>query len=160
MTRSRQAGAARGDAGAALDRRAFLRTLPVLPASLGAGVGLLATACAGPSYLVPLEITPGRLVIPLVAIAEAGAFVAHPRSNRPIYLTRRAGGELTALHAQCTHQGCQPDPVGDRMVCPCHGSEFALDGAVLQGPAERPLTRFPAAIEGSDVVIRIDGAGR
>jgi cytochrome b6-f complex iron-sulfur subunit len=147
------------EAGVPLGRRAFLRALPALPAGLGAGVAFVSSACAGASWLVPLEITPGRLVVPLVAIQEAGAFVAHPRSNRPIYVARRAGGELIALHAQCTHQGCQPEPVADRMVCPCHGSEFALDGSVLQGPAERPLTRFPAAVEGSEVVIRIDGGG-
>jgi Rieske Fe-S protein len=86
------------------------------------------------------------------------AFVQGPGMERPIYVRRLASGELVALLASCTHQGCQPEPVADRLICPCHGSEFSLEGAVLQGPAERPLTRYPAAVEGEDVVVRLDGA--
>jgi Rieske Fe-S protein len=140
-----------------LGRRAFLRTLPTVPAGWAAGASLLVSACAGARYLVPLEVA-GSLVVPLAALdAAAGALVAHPRSNRPLYVTRLRDGQLVALHAQCTHQGCQPEPVGDRLVCPCHGSEFALDGAVLQGPAERPLALFPVAFEGEQIRIRIEG---
>jgi Rieske Fe-S protein len=50
--------------------------------------------------------------------------------------------------------------VGDRLVCPCHGSEYDLLGRVLEGPAERPLTRFPVSVEGDDLVIVLTGGGR
>jgi cytochrome b6-f complex iron-sulfur subunit len=77
--------------------------------------------------------------------------------ERPVYVRRLPSGELVAVLASCTHQGCQPEPVGDRLACPCHGSEFAFDGTVLEGPAERPLTRYPVSIEGDDIVVRLDG---
>ncbi len=50
-----------------------------------------------------------------------------------------------ALSARCTHLGCTVAPSGDgqTLVCPCHGSRYGLDGAVLQGPAKESLERLP-----------------
>ncbi|MFE9133225.1 FAD-dependent oxidoreductase [Streptomyces sp. NPDC007355] len=47
---------------------------------------------------------------------------------------RRAG-------RRCTHMGCELgfDEAEQTWECPCHGSRFAQDGRVLQGPATRPL---------------------
>jgi glycine/D-amino acid oxidase-like deaminating enzyme/nitrite reductase/ring-hydroxylating ferredoxin subunit len=54
---------------------------------------------------------------------------------------RDESGTLHAVSAACTHMGCvlgwnENDRTWD---CPCHGSRFALDGAVLHGPAVKPL---------------------
>jgi cytochrome b6-f complex iron-sulfur subunit len=132
--------------------------LPAVPAGLAAGVSAaVAGGCAGASYLVPV-VSAGALVVPLAALEPTGSvFVAHPRSNRPVYVARTGPEAYVALHARCTHKGCQPEPVAGRLVCPCHGSEFALDGSVLEGPAERRLTRYPVAVVGRDVHVRIDG---
>ena len=64
----------------------------------------------------------------------------------------RVGGERCAVHrddagavhavsARCTHLGCivHFNDAERAWECPCHGSRFAVDGAVLQGPANRPL---------------------
>jgi Rieske Fe-S protein len=76
--------------------------------------------------------------------------------SRPVYVHRAASGEIVALLAQCTHNGCQPSPVADRLVCPCHGSEFSLEGTVLQGPADRPLTRYEVTESDGDVTVWLD----
>ena len=48
----------------------------------------------------------------------------------------------------CTHEGCPVNPpVGSRINCPCHGSQYDLDGKVLRGPAQLSLSRYAAAYD-------------
>ena len=49
----------------------------------------------------------------------------------------------------CTHLGCIVHWNGLERCwdCPCHGSQFATDGSVLNGPAVRPLARVDQAAE-------------
>jgi glycine/D-amino acid oxidase-like deaminating enzyme/nitrite reductase/ring-hydroxylating ferredoxin subunit len=50
---------------------------------------------------------------------------------------RDAAGALHAVSAVCTHLGCVVswNPAEESWDCPCHGSRFAADGSVIQGPA-------------------------
>ncbi len=51
-----------------------------------------------------------------------------------------------ALSRRCTHLGCSVNyhEAGNLLECPCHQSRFAADtGAVLNGPATRPLSVLP-----------------
>ncbi len=50
-------------------------------------------------------------------------------------------GRLNALSARCTHLGCIVgwSPADRAWECPCHGSRFAADGTVVQGPATADL---------------------
>ena len=52
-----------------------------------------------------------------------------------------ATGEVHAVSATCTHLGCivHFNAGETAWECPCHGSRFATDGSVIQGPATRPL---------------------
>jgi glycine/D-amino acid oxidase-like deaminating enzyme/nitrite reductase/ring-hydroxylating ferredoxin subunit len=54
-------------------------------------------------------------------------------------------GGVHAVSPTCTHMGCLVafNGVEKAWECPCHGSRFDLDGAVLQGPATKPLRRRP-----------------
>jgi len=124
--------------------------------ALGAAVTL--GGCAGARYVAP-RVSAGILAIPLAELDRDGqVFVQAAGMQRPIYV-RRIDSGFTALLASCTHQGCQPEPIADRMACPCHGSEFGFDGRVLQGPAERPLTRYEVTVEGSELVVWLEGRG-
>jgi len=64
------------------------------------------------------------------------------------FLVRLADGGFLALYRACTHLGCAVpwDAEKRRFVCPCHGSEFEPDGAVLNPPAPRPLDLFAVTI--------------
>jgi glycine/D-amino acid oxidase-like deaminating enzyme/nitrite reductase/ring-hydroxylating ferredoxin subunit len=50
-------------------------------------------------------------------------------------------GALHCVSARCTHLGCVVafNNAEKSWDCPCHGSRFGTDGAVLQGPANTPL---------------------
>ncbi|MFD5795286.1 FAD-dependent oxidoreductase [Streptomyces diastatochromogenes] len=54
---------------------------------------------------------------------------------------RDDSGQLQAVSARCTHLGCLVafNRAEQAWECPCHGSRFAPDGRILQGPAVRPL---------------------
>jgi Rieske Fe-S protein len=52
-------------------------------------------------------------------------------------------GTLHAVSMRCTHLGCllRFNAAERSWDCPCHGSRFDVDGAVLEGPAVRDLPR-------------------
>jgi glycine/D-amino acid oxidase-like deaminating enzyme/nitrite reductase/ring-hydroxylating ferredoxin subunit len=56
---------------------------------------------------------------------------------------RDEAGTLTMVSPVCTHLGCLVNwnPTERTWDCPCHGSRFRPDGAVVAGPAEKPLPR-------------------
>jgi Rieske Fe-S protein len=56
---------------------------------------------------------------------------------------RDEAGTLHAVSLRCTHLGCLLRFNGAERSwdCPCHGSRFDVDGAVLEGPAVHPLER-------------------
>lgn len=139
-----------------MDRRSFVRRLPGVAGAVAAAGALASGGCGGASWLMPTNLG-GRLAVPAAAVGREGVFVAHPSDKRPIFVSRDEAGRARAVHARCTHRGCQPEPVAGRLECPCHGSEFTFEGAVLEGPAREPLRRFTVSEEGGDVVIRLGG---
>lgn len=74
------------------------------------------------------------------------------------FLTRDRG-TLRALAITCPHLGCSYafDDGKKHFVCPCHGSEFALDGAVLHGPATSPLSHLTWQLGPGPNEIDVDG---
>ncbi|SDH15989.1 FAD-dependent oxidoreductase [Nonomuraea jiangxiensis] len=69
----------------------------------------------------------------------AGAVVRVGGHRCAVY--RDPDGVVHAVSAICTHLGCVVafNQAERTWECPCHGSRFGTDGAVLHGPATRPL---------------------
>jgi cytochrome b6-f complex iron-sulfur subunit len=136
-------------------RRRFLAAL---------GTGALAAAALGTG------ITGLRFLEPSVFFEEdTRVGVGRPDDIAPgtvlvlakqrLYVVRTPEG-FYALSATCTHLGCTTryDKDAGRIACPCHGSRFALDGHVAQGPAPRPLPRVEITLERG--VLVVDSAKR
>jgi nitrite reductase/ring-hydroxylating ferredoxin subunit len=68
----------------------------------------------------------------------------------PVAAYRDADGVLHERSAVCTHLGCVVQWNGGEKSwdCPCHGSRFAIDGSILNGPARSPLAPVRSAAQG------------
>jgi cytochrome b6-f complex iron-sulfur subunit len=90
------------------------------------------------------------------ALREVGgaAVVQRPASLLDVQVVRLRD-RVSVIWRVCTHGACDVEYAGgDRVECPCHGSQFSLDGEVLRGPATRPLRRYEARLEGDTLLIR------
>jgi glycine/D-amino acid oxidase-like deaminating enzyme/nitrite reductase/ring-hydroxylating ferredoxin subunit len=92
-------------------------------------------------YLTPGEINSIENLKP----GEGGLF----RSGlKKVAACRDQQGRLHTHSATCTHMGCivRWNSLEQCWDCPCHGSQFAPDGAPLNGPAVAPLA--PVQLQG------------
>ena len=64
--------------------------------------------------------------------------------GRKIAAYRDDSGTLHCVSPVCTHMACDVawNPAEKTWDCPCHGSRFRPDGAVLNGPARDPLKKI------------------
>jgi Rieske Fe-S protein len=61
---------------------------------------------------------------------------------QPVIINKKPDG-IEIFSARCTHLGCMINHIkNDRLVCPCHGSEYLSDGSVIKGPSKEPLRKL------------------
>jgi cytochrome b6-f complex iron-sulfur subunit len=144
----------------------------LLGASVG-GVALVAAACGGSSSnsgsstqsiastgangsaagsSAGANSAPTTGFIALSKIPSDSAVSVKDPTGRILLMTQ-SGGKLTALSSVCPHQGCTVAPDNAKLACPCHGSTFALTGAVEQGPATGGLDNVAVKVEGGQVLL-------
>jgi nitrite reductase/ring-hydroxylating ferredoxin subunit len=86
---------------------------------------------------------------------------AYPTSDDPCILVRTAESYV-AYSQKCTHLSCAVYFAAEqnRLECPCHQGYFAIaDGAVLQGPPQRPLPRVVLEQkDGQLIAVRMENA--
>jgi nitrite reductase/ring-hydroxylating ferredoxin subunit len=72
-----------------------------------------------------------------------------------VVVTQPSAGQFKAFSAVCTHLGCTVNQIANgRIDCPCHGSEYSItDGAVLAGPAPRPLPAKQIKVTGDSIFL-------
>lgn len=74
------------------------------------------------------------------------------------YIVVNDGQKTKVLSARCTHLGCTINQTENgRLVCPCHGSEYDLNGNVLKGPAYKNLEVLPSKIISDGTQIEVEG---
>jgi glycine/D-amino acid oxidase-like deaminating enzyme/nitrite reductase/ring-hydroxylating ferredoxin subunit len=85
------------------------------------------------------HVTPGEVKSVDEILPGSGALVRVGGDKLAAY--RDKDDRLHVLSATCTHAGCVVhfNPFERCWDCPCHGSQFGIDGKVLAGPALKPL---------------------
>ena len=118
----------------------------------------------------------GKLTLTLTQFPElqtvGAALIGRPQgSTNAIAIVRTSAAAdatgIVALSAVCTHLGCTVAYAdgsamtscgaipGGGFWCSCHCSKFALDGAVLVGPATKALPKYAVAFDGATLTITI-----
>jgi cytochrome b6-f complex iron-sulfur subunit len=102
----------------------------------------------------PLKLTPAELTK-----VETDHFVIARQGTRKV-IVFDANGEIRALDAKCTHEGCtvQFSAADGIIVCACHNGKYDLDGRVLSGPPPRPLTQWAVSKDGDNVTLTREAA--
>jgi cytochrome b6-f complex iron-sulfur subunit len=126
--------------------------------------------CAVESEPPPPEPTPGiavtmcgsQLCLDLndtvnarLAAVDGTAVIMSGRAT--ILLVRSSETTVDAVSNICTHAGCTVAYIRSTRIlaCPCHGSQFSLTGAVLNGPATEALQRYTAQLDEATNQLRI-----
>src|SRR6266581_450117 len=103
--------------------------------------------------------TPGVIAQVSQVPANSAADFTLPSNSDPGVLVHLDNGKFVAYDAACTHAGCPVsyDSGSKLLLCPCHGAAFdpAKDAAVVQGPAQTPLTSVPIHVDNASGAISL-----
>ncbi len=74
-----------------------------------------------------------------------------------IIIANTGSDQFVALSAVCTHNGCQItyNHSSGNFPCPCHGSIFAADGSVVEGPASTAVKRYTVSREDNVLTVQL-----
>jgi len=137
-----------------MERRGVLRFVAFLFGALCGGTGLATLfdparrrSSDWQAVAALSEVPPGGKRVSLKV--KAGWETA----DRPVILLR-AGDEVVAFDARCTHLGCTVRFREGAFRCPCHAGVFDRAGAPVSGPVREPLRTLPARVVDGQVQIR------
>jgi Rieske Fe-S protein len=145
-------------------------SLPAYPATVDASGAIVISIFAGDGVFPALANNTLTFQIndhPAL-LSPGGAVVGRPDGSPiPVVITRppanvanppppTAGG-LAAMSALCPHLACTVQPISSAALrCPCHGSQFLLDGTVTNPPAVDNLPPLPLTFDAASGIVTVD----
>ncbi|HEY7660848.1 MAG TPA: universal stress protein [Actinomycetota bacterium] len=107
----------------------------------GAKAAVLGSVPRDIAELCPCDVLVARTIAQSLSEIGPGEGGIVATGDHRVAVYRATDGTVTTLSAKCTHMGCvvKWNPTERTWDCPCHGSRFGPTGAVVNGPAERPL---------------------
>ena len=108
-------------------------------ASLASFLAAVGTAVAGMLRLPRPAVLPGPVRRFKAGKPEQFAVGTETRFEKENVFVFRDSEGIYAISGVCTHLGCSIGRSPEGFSCPCHGSQFDAQGAVVAGPAPRAL---------------------
>lgn len=121
-------------------------------------------ACASSSYFATTTFSNNKFILPKSEFSELKngksirrkyVLLKNEKLRYPIVVFEIAEGSYSALLMKCTHNGCELQPAGTYLICPCHGSEFDNLGKVQNPPAEQNLQTFQISADDNFIYVQI-----
>jgi cytochrome b6-f complex iron-sulfur subunit len=144
-----------------MDRKEFLKTCGF--ACLGStALATLVQSCASTNYFAKTLFDDKKITIKKIEFLKTEknsikerkyVLIRSEKMAFPICVYKISETEYSALLMQCTHNGCELQPQGSFLVCPCHGSEFSNTGMVQNPPAEQNLVSFHTTADHENIYI-------
>lgn len=77
-------------------------------------------------------------------------------SEKAVYVTKDAKGQVCVLTSICPHLGCTVpwNKEKSKFVCPCHGGTFEADGSRVSGPSLRGMDTLESSIQDGQLLVR------
>ena len=134
-----------------MDRKEFLTTV-----GIGA-VAAICTSCLAACKPLDSVVNPPTNVDFTLNLADPANSALKTNGGyiyqNNIIVARIADGSYVALSSICTHQGSTIayDLTANRFHCPTHGSNFAVNGSVINGPASSSLMTYKTTLNATSL---------
>ena len=146
-----------------MERREFVKTCGFVCLG-GTALVTLLQSCASSNYFAQTVFENNQIAIKKTefvktekdkSVQRKYVLVKSEKYNYPICVYKTIEENYIALLMECPHKGCELQPHGDYLICPCHGSEFTNKGIVQNPPAEENLKAFNIKTDNENIYIQL-----
>lgn len=127
--------------------------------AIGSGfiMSAILAACKTPLGVVKTTAREDIVAIPLSEfVTSEYKLVRVSNYNYDLAIQKKPDGTYQVLVMMCTHASQPLTKTGNSYYCTLHGSQFAHDGTVTKGPAEKNLIELPSKISSDTLSIKLN----
>jgi Rieske Fe-S protein len=146
-----------------MHRKEFIKTCCMVSLG-GTALAMFLESCGSTNYFAQSTIEKNILIIKKTefvktvhekSLERKYVMVKTEKLNYPICIYKIGEENYSALLMECSHKGCELQPNGNHLICPCHGSEFTNKGVVQNPPAEANLKSFTITTDTKNVYVQL-----